>query len=333
MKQRRLRRAAFTLIELLVVMAIIATLIGLLLPAVQKVREAAYRTECRNNLRQIGIAIINHETNARYYPTGGYRQASNFSTPYTIPTASGSFIWSRLSINTSTSPVSFGAPRTGKEQPWGWAYQIMPYIEMDNVYNIGTSSTAANDVGVLSFPSKNFTCPSRRLATISVVAAGNNGIGPAFVMDYAGNGGFTDTTSPGSSQRNGTFLPSIEQFAANNYAQNQPLRSSMIKDGTSNTIMVAEKWVPVAAQGGDAAGDSVGAYLGWTLDSIRLADGQPHPDAIAGSATDFGAAHQGSMNVLYADGSVCQVSYSVDPTIFKAVCGRADGRAINVDDI
>jgi len=329
MKQRRLRRLAFTLIALLVVMAIIATLIGLLLPAVQKVREAAYRTECRNNLKQIGIAIANHMSNATYYPNGGYFNFNKgFAPPYIIPTAINQYQVSRLSVNGTV----FGSPRTGKDQPWGWAYQIMPYLEMDNVYNIGANSTAANDAQVLAFASKVFACSSRRPPTVSISAAPNNGIGVAFVMDYAGNGGTNDSRF-GTAARNGTFVPSIEQMGPGGYTQYPKMTPSTIKDGTSNTVMVAEKWVPATSQAGDVLGDNVGAYLGFTYDSIRFADSQPHADVINGNASDFGSSHQGSMNVLYGDGSVRTINYGVDPTVFKAVCGRADGQAVNVDDI
>src|SRR3954453_23582837 len=106
------RRSAFTLIELLVVIAIIAILIALLVPAVQKVREAAARTQCINNLKQIGLGIHNHHDTLKYFPTGG-----------TNP-------WAGVALTSS------GVPEGPKKQSVGWGFQILPYIEQAAVYKI-----------------------------------------------------------------------------------------------------------------------------------------------------------------------------------------------------
>ena len=113
------RPAGFTLVELLVVIAIIGVLVALLLPAIQAAREAARRAQCKNNLKQIGLAVLNLEQSAKVFPTGGIHP------------------WPDI-VNYSANGRPFG-PKT---QGLSWAFQILPYLEQGAVH--GLTTTAAN---------------------------------------------------------------------------------------------------------------------------------------------------------------------------------------------
>ena len=175
------RRRAFTLIELLIVMAIIATLVGLLLPAVQKIRETANRTKCANNLKQIGVAMQGYVTKVNNtLPSGGMANAPFPATAPRFPTVVG----------------FTAAPATGIAQNWGWAYQILPYLDQENLW----SSKASQDTVLLANPLPVFSCPSRRDPTVT-----SNG---QFLFDYAGNGGLLTTAPNSAPAPNGAIVPS-----------------------------------------------------------------------------------------------------------------------------
>jgi prepilin-type N-terminal cleavage/methylation domain-containing protein len=294
-------RYAFTLIELLVVIAIIAILIGLLLPAVQKVREAAARTQCQNHLKQMSLGCHNHNDQIGYLPTQGR--------------------------NVTTARIIIGnAPAPGKDQDWGWMYQLLPFIEQDTVWRIPNSAGLTDgDDRIKQSAIKIYFCPARRSPVIRALVNGA-------LNDYVGNGGTTTNAQTGV----------IIARSSPNVGQSFVLTIQTIKDGSSNTIMLAEKHLRVNAYAGNAGNDNQGYWRGVDSDICGLAltptgnfwvPRQDDPvDRFTGFGSTFGSAHPSGFQAAMADGSVRGIRYSVDPVnVLMPAAGRDDGRVFNLD--
>jgi prepilin-type N-terminal cleavage/methylation domain-containing protein len=305
MKNSVPKSSGFTLIELLVVIAIIAILIGLLLPAVQKVREAAARTTCQNNLKQMGLAFHNHHDTLGVFPSGGG-------------------YW------TSDRAWLGSVPADYYSQNWGWGYQILPYIEQQNLWIIppaGPGPGPPGDITVASTPVKIYNCPSLRGPTVfPYTQAGWPADGKRAVGDYLGNGGTWGswnglTTS--SNSLDGAIVPSVVYSG-------RSVQFANITKGTSNTLLVGEKYLDktIAATQSDC-NDDQGWTDGWDNDVIGFAQGAsssgpptpPLPDGSVGTCgLYFGSAHPAGIQTVLCDGSVRLVSYTVNPNAFLIFC-------------
>jgi prepilin-type N-terminal cleavage/methylation domain-containing protein len=353
----------FTLVELLVVIAIIGVLVALLLPAIQAARESARRSECQNNLRQIGVAIHNHVDSYGVFPTGGsgtYPKIENYL------------------VN--------GKPFGPEKQGLGWAYQIVAYLDEGSLQGILKQAQLQGAVIPV------YACPSRR------TGIANFGGKQVFLIDYAAaqpctvgckagspecpdpvpryNPRGSVPISPANYELNwpsfwgGTNMNNEQQGPYQIYDGvivrspwlwidpllshggpggrfledvPRPTRFAKITDGTSKTFMLGEKFVRSDLYGGGGSSDDHGWTEGWDPDTIRSTCFQPRQDSdgfqfqslgvddIFGSVKDviyFGSAHSGVFNGIYADGSVQTLSYEIDIVLFNALATRAGGEVI-----
>jgi prepilin-type N-terminal cleavage/methylation domain-containing protein len=312
-------RPGFTLIELLVVIAIIGILIALLLPAVQKVREAANRTQCQNNLKQIGLACHHHLDIYDFFPHAGANPYDNSAPVYTAP----------------------GMPATGLNQRAGWAFQILPFLEADNAYHGGGASTIQQcRINVVGTPHKFYFCPSRRAPMVLVYPSSRspawfNGVvqggrTPSSILtamiDYAGSNIDAGNVSTGMIRPLGNA--------------GVPVRAANVVDGLSNTLMIGEKAMFLPNLGQLQADDDQGYTVGYDHDTMRETNIPPSPDykendpmgtnAFVGA---FGSSHPASFQAVFGDGSVHGIPYDINPTIFRYLGNIADGQVIPGDDI
>jgi prepilin-type processing-associated H-X9-DG protein len=283
------------LIELLVVIAIIAILIGLLLPAVQKVREAAARIQCRNNLKQIGLALHNYHGQMEQLPPG-YTDAGSWPNPDVGP-------------------------------GWGWAAQILPYVEQDNLYRQIDFTRGVGDpvnAGPRAQFLKVFWCPSdRRLGTFTVTDGVNTYVvAQGSYVACNGNDGVDDMTTP---PHTGVFV------------RGNALRFADITDGLSNTFFVGERcttmslstWTGAITNAQVPSVRAPGSFSGPS--ALVLGHCGPHlpNDRIVTDADAMSSAHTGGVNFLFGDGSVQTINNGISQVVYDALATRAGGEPVD----
>ena len=328
-RQARIHRQAFTLVELLVVIAIIGILIALLLPAVQAAREAARRTQCSNNLKQMGVATLNHYAAVHYFPSGGW-----------------GYPWAGL-----------GDRGFGHMQPGGWAYSILPFAEEEPIYSFGAGaaygSTALQNAVLkrVTSPISFAICPTRRDIQLVTVGSYIQALGsfcyaaPTSLCvrgDYAINNG--DTVRSAWPSNGGPPPLTVSQGDDPSFPWPSPLgfdgismvRSEIgmrqLTDGSSKTYLIGEKYLdPDHYNDGQDLGDNECLFGGDDLDMNRwtgIAGNYypPLPDTHGLTAYyNYGSAHVDIWQAVFCDGSVHSIGYDIDPELHRRLQNRQDG--------
>jgi prepilin-type N-terminal cleavage/methylation domain-containing protein/prepilin-type processing-associated H-X9-DG protein len=360
----RTDRRGFTLVELLVVIAIIGVLVALLLPAVQAAREAARRTQCSNQLRQLGLAGLLHLDTHRHFPTGGWN-----------------YEW------TADPDRGFG-----KSQPGSWIFCILPFLEEqatfdlakgtdegDPNHNSAMSSLHNRAISTLNCPSRRPSAPYPHGITYVVKNASVLRIVPTLIKtDYAANGG--DGLYNVCETTHGCRVPSSYTDADNTFDwslydlpvrpdprdpfshwrngvvyYHSEVKERQVKDGMSKTLFAAEKYVRPNNYFGYIPGDNndygerQSAFAGYDEDTVRVTyckflpnsetcDERQFPQYVPSQDTvgapakirAFGSAHAGAFNAVMCDGSVHSFSYGLSRDLLRRIGNRLDELPVDV---
>ncbi|MEX2316134.1 MAG: DUF1559 domain-containing protein [Pirellulales bacterium] len=318
-------RRGFTLVELLVVIAIIGILIALLLPAVQAAREAARRTECANNIRQLALASLQHQEQQKYFPSGGW-----------------GYRW-----------VGDSSRGFGENQPGSWLFSILPFVDESSLHQIGNSAAgtpgklqeiARQNQAIVSF----FYCPTRRAPQTrktTFVPYNSATIGMSIRCDYSANTGDVGEavmpSPPGAEGPSAVALnPSynwsiVDDFLRTRtgvmFARSQ-ITPALIPDGLSVTLLIGEENLnPQYYESGDPRNENQGAYNGFNYDNQRVvnADNRPFPDTYGQTVLSaFGSAHKGLWQTAFCDGSVTSLSFTIDLKVAMQLADRRDGQYV-----
>jgi prepilin-type N-terminal cleavage/methylation domain-containing protein/prepilin-type processing-associated H-X9-DG protein len=330
MKVARGKHAAFTLVELLVVIAILAILMGLLLPAVNSVRDTMRRMQCKNNLAQIGRGAQAHVARLGHFPSSGW-----------------GWEWG------GDPDHGFGA-----RQPGGWIYNLLPFVGLDMIHDIGKGLPGDFDA---STPGSKYNklveqqsaavpiliCPVRRkvMAYPCSPYPEWNSAPPAVLVktDYAANGGSNLFLGTGPAPSNNCFAIypncawSNSDAALNNSfngvsGERSEVQPGHIVDGLSNVFLAGEKYLdPTAYYTGLDGADNSSAFEGNDWDVNRwVASGFPimrDTPGVGDCWTGFGSAHAQGCHFVFCDGSVRLLSYQINFATYQSLGVRNDGTA------
>jgi hypothetical protein len=314
------------------VITIIGVLIGLLLPAVQTVRESARRVQCANNLKQLGLGCLEHLAKAEHYPTGGWGW-------HWVGDADRGFT---------------------KWQPGGWVYNVLPYIEQEGLHMLPGDGDADQITDVQKRGANELThtplsllnCPSRRKSVVYPkpvngtfvahnAARNSSGDNVAARSDYAANSG---------SQGHDEYFGGPPRLVGDRWSgwhdvsrcngisfERSEVRSAHVRDGAANTIMLGEKYLnPDHYHTGRVRADNESAYTGFNNDIFRSTrhEWTPFRDRAGfSSSMRFGTPHASGCQFVFCDGRVITIGFDVDPMTYSYLGNRKDEQAVDASEL